>query len=102
MVNKEYAAQVLCENQDIPMLDCNGKCYLTKQLEKAETALKDLEDNHKNNRPVVKDGVKIAQSHSIQLHVEVVHEDKNTSNFKPILTQLGALFIHSIDHPPQS
>ncbi len=35
--NKEYIAAVLCVNQDKPELDCEGKCYLKKQLQKADT-----------------------------------------------------------------
>jgi len=32
--NYEYIATVLCENRDKPYLECNGKCYLEKQLKK--------------------------------------------------------------------
>jgi hypothetical protein len=35
-VNKEYIAQKLCENRSNPKMHCNGKCYLSKQLKKAE------------------------------------------------------------------
>jgi hypothetical protein len=33
--NYDYIANVLCENRDKPYLECNGKCYLEKQLKKA-------------------------------------------------------------------
>jgi hypothetical protein len=35
-VNQDYIAKNLCENRDKPMLDCNGQCYLAKQLKAAE------------------------------------------------------------------
>jgi len=38
--NYDYIANVLCENRDRPYLDCNGKCYLEKQLKKIN------HDNH--------------------------------------------------------
>ncbi|MBP8793398.1 MAG: hypothetical protein KBE41_04485 [Lutibacter sp.] len=38
--NYEYIATVLCENKDKPYLECNGKCYLQKQLK---------EVNHNNH-----------------------------------------------------
>ena len=38
--NYEYIANVLCENRDRPYLECNGKCYLEKQLKKT---------NHENH-----------------------------------------------------
>lgn len=34
--NKDYIANVLCENKSKPALHCNGKCFLKKQLKKAE------------------------------------------------------------------
>lgn len=35
-LNKEYVANNLCENRNKPQLKCNGKCYLKKQLKKAD------------------------------------------------------------------
>ncbi len=34
--NKAYITQQLCENRNKPKLHCNGHCYLSKQLKKAE------------------------------------------------------------------
>lgn len=34
--NKVYITQKLCENRNNPKLHCNGHCYLSKQLKKAE------------------------------------------------------------------
>ena len=34
--NRKYIASKLCENIDRPQLQCKGKCYLKKQLKKAE------------------------------------------------------------------
>jgi hypothetical protein len=36
MLNKKYIATVLCENKAKPMMHCNGKCHLRKQLQKEE------------------------------------------------------------------
>lgn len=35
-LNKTYITEKLCENKSNPKLHCNGHCYLTKQLKKAE------------------------------------------------------------------
>jgi effector-binding domain-containing protein len=35
-LNKAYISQKLCENKNNPDIHCNGHCYLTKQLKKAE------------------------------------------------------------------
>ena len=33
-LNYDYIVENLCENKDKPMLNCNGKCFLAKQLAK--------------------------------------------------------------------
>ena len=42
IVNYDYIVNVLCENKDKPQLNCDGKCYLAKQL------AKEIEDDGKN------------------------------------------------------
>jgi hypothetical protein len=32
VMNYEYIATVLCENREVPEMQCNGKCYLSKML----------------------------------------------------------------------
>ncbi|PHQ56811.1 MAG: hypothetical protein COC16_02345 [Lutibacter sp.] len=44
--NYDYIANVLCENRDRPFLECNGKCYLEKQLKKAG------HDNHNHKSTI--------------------------------------------------
>jgi len=33
--NQEEIAESFCENRDVPILNCNGKCYLAKLLKKS-------------------------------------------------------------------
>ncbi|RVU23617.1 hypothetical protein EOJ36_11110 [Sandaracinomonas limnophila] len=35
-VNRQFIAQNFCVNKDKPKLNCNGQCYLAKQLKKQE------------------------------------------------------------------
>lgn len=35
-LNQSYIAENLCVNKDKPMMHCNGKCYLTKQLKEQQ------------------------------------------------------------------
>jgi hypothetical protein len=35
-INQDFIAKVLCINREKPMSTCNGQCYLSKQLKKAE------------------------------------------------------------------
>ncbi len=42
-INKQYYAEVLCENKNKPELACKGKCVFMKKMEVA------METQHKNN-----------------------------------------------------
>lgn len=39
-INKEYIATILCINKAKPEMHCDGKCYLKKQVEKADDVSK--------------------------------------------------------------
>lgn len=45
-INYEYISQVLCINKDKPMSTCNGKCYLSEQLQESQ-------DFDKNNKKIL-------------------------------------------------
>jgi len=47
--NYDYISSVLCENRDKPYLECNGKCYLEKQLKKINNDSHD----HKSTIPQI-------------------------------------------------
>jgi hypothetical protein len=48
-INQDYIAKFLCINREKPMSTCNGKCYLTKQLKKAEEQEKNKHLQTKKN-----------------------------------------------------
>lgn len=84
----------LCENKDIPELQCHGKCHLKK-----------LVDNNTNND---KEPVKAVNLKDVTLYVvEFMKYDFNSVSFKNV--QLGNYnnlyafsFIDSLDRPPQT
>lgn len=48
-INQDFITEKYCENKDKPMMNCNGKCYLSQQLEKLE--LKEKEEREKYPSP---------------------------------------------------
>ena len=49
-VNQDFVAATLCENQEKPELECNGKCYLMKQLQKTE--ISPISDSEEQKRVI--------------------------------------------------
>ncbi|WP_254454490.1 hypothetical protein [Flavobacterium sp. M31R6] len=52
VVNYEYISKVLCENKAKPMMHCNGKCHLMKELAKATENEKPASSDKKGYTPV--------------------------------------------------
>ena len=48
-INYEYISKVLCENKAKPELQCNGKCYLMKELAKNTENEKSLPTDKKGS-----------------------------------------------------
>ncbi|MFT3793841.1 hypothetical protein [Flavobacterium sp.] len=46
--NYDYIANELCENKDKPVMGCNGKCYLMKELAKASENEKPISSDKKH------------------------------------------------------
>jgi hypothetical protein len=93
-INKQMIADKLCINKDKPEMHCNGKCFLSKQLKKAE-------ENEKR------------QSQSLNQKDEVMTVDTHLSTifFIPTYSFLSFLGTYSafrpvsphtaIEQPPQ-
>jgi hypothetical protein len=53
MVNYEYISEVLCENKAKPMMHCNGKCHLMKELANTNENDKQAPSDKKGYTPVL-------------------------------------------------
>lgn len=96
VVNYEYIVENLCENKEEPVLKCNGKCYLSKQI--AKEVENDTKDSSKNKK--VKFEFKIINFFN--------EEEVIFLFFKPIFNNYqwhsklkSNLFVIDFLHPPQ-
>lgn len=94
--NYDYIAKELCENKDKPYLECNGKCYLEKQLKEVNHTNHD----HKSTVPQINfDDYPVTPldefTYFFAIHKEVISKKSYTTNF---LTQD---FFKSDFKPPQ-
>ena len=93
-LNQSYIASVLCENRAKPVLQCKGKCYLTKKLKQADEKEKSQERDSQKNR-----------------FFEALIQDKAKTNFDlqllyviistAVLQQKLTTYTASVFHPPQ-
>lgn len=48
-LNKDFIASTLCENRDMPEMNCNGQCYLSKKIKQAQEKEKKANQELKKN-----------------------------------------------------
>ena len=94
--NYDYIANVLCENRDKPYLECNGKCYLEKQLKKANHNNHD----HKSTVPQI-DFDKYPVSPLDQFSYKIKNSLKLDIERFFVQKQTSIDFFKSILKPPQ-
>jgi hypothetical protein len=94
--NYDYIATELCENKDKPYLECNGKCYLEKQLKEVNHTNHD----HKSTIPQINfDDYPITPLDQFTYQF-IIHEELNSE--KGYSTHfLIQDFFKSVFKPPQ-
>lgn len=96
-INYQYYSKVLCENKDKPMLHCNGKCALGKELKEAERSKNQAEQTAEHV-------LKFSFSdylHSAPVVVPSSHLCALSSSWPPFLNQhLTVGFCTPVFQPP--
>ena len=100
-INQQEIVRLECENKDKPLMKCNGKCYLAKQLQKAEDELnvkKSKQEQSKNTIKLMEVSAfiapqKIAFSSNFSFQIE-------TTNFVSYSKNLLSGATYPIFHPP--
>ena len=92
-LNKEYIAKNLCENKNKPMMHCNGKCHLKKQL-----ANQEKQDGIPNQN--LKEKLELRVCHSISLIAFPEFTAQNEANFSYSFF-IPQVSLRSVFHPPR-
>jgi hypothetical protein len=100
-INQQEITRLECENKDKPSMKCNGKCYLAKQLQKAEEELNEKKSKQEQSKNTIKlmEGSafiaprKIAFSSNFSFQIE-------STNFISYSKNLLAGATYPIFHPP--
>jgi|SRR5690554_6472779 len=99
LVNYDYIVENLCENRDRPFLNCDGKCYLAKQLAKeSEGADKNPFENRSSHTDI-----QFVVSFNASFHLNLDPSDFSTllNNFKTSQDLFSIVFLTDISQPPE-
>lgn len=99
IANYDYIVNVLCENIDKPELECDGKCYLSKELAKEAGA----DDKNPLNSKTSKTEIpQVIISENVNEYEFVLQADHTSIEEIGYLPNLNSLLLTSgIYHPPQ-
>ncbi|MFV8375207.1 hypothetical protein [Flavobacterium sp. LB1P62] len=95
-VNYEYISKVLCVNKAKPMIHCNGKCHLMKELAKAQEE-KQTSSNKKNT---TFDTVDLILDIKNDFSLFVYNGNAKTTIHSKYNNLYSHLNLYSIFHPP--
>lgn len=93
--NYDYIVNVLCENKEKPMMECNGKCYLSKLL--AEEA--DDESNPFSEKLSKYEIPLLLQENEFS---QVSFELSEKSSFEHFVMNGGILYSLDLTRPPEA
>ena len=94
IVNQDLIAEELCENKDKPEMECNGKCYLKKELEKDEERKTDEKSPLKVEVLMVLDTKVVEVDSPIEFQIEQTETSDYTTG------RLLSGFNMDVFHPP--
>jgi hypothetical protein len=95
LVQYNYYAEVLCENQDKPEMECNGKCALMQELDKAEDGNSDQAPSFPNLKTL-----EVPAVLPNDLVTFSTYQNLNISLFKPLFEELPIMAIQVEEQPP--
>ncbi len=95
-LNIDYIVETYCINKDKPKLQCNGKCYLSKQL-----ALESQDSSNDNLGVLIVEAFYPLYFQSEQVFtITSLISDYSKSSY-PVIEGKTASYQNSIDWPPQ-
>ena len=99
VANYDYIVTVLCENKEKPQLECNGKCYLAKQLEQSRAQDEQNPFGEPNPNTEIQHPVFFQTVLVTAFGIQFLNNSKTNFNNAPLLQ--SNLFVVEISQPPE-
>jgi len=97
IVNYDYIATELCKNKETPIMGCNGKCYLMKELAKASDSEKPLSSDKKHT-PIESTDLFFGEIQDLTLFA--FQDDKKNTPNAFYNNSYKQQWLFSVFHPP--
>ncbi|UII80410.1 hypothetical protein [Flagellimonas sp. CMM7] len=99
IVNYDYIVNNLCENKDKPVLNCDGKCYLSKLIAKESKESEKNPFGEKQSQTEVQHIFYYKLSSQIDFVGDLSQSSKD--NFKIVPLLISTPFVSEISEPPE-
>jgi hypothetical protein len=95
-INYDYIVNVLCENKDKPIMKCNGKCHLAKEIKKANDGI----DPKENIPPLNMKEYPVAFINNYNSINAIFYNTKITQNFTKYNLEYYFQYLSKLVKPP--
>jgi len=101
-MNQREIARLECVNKNRPEMHCNGKCYLAKQLQKAEAQLDDKKQESTRSLEQLKwlETAVFASPEFPEVYFETNQCELPSHSISTYLEKRFTRYIPSVFHPP--
>ena len=99
--NQKEIAAIECENKDRPEMNCNGKCYLAKQLKKADNELAAKKEKQEHSISILKlvETSVFVENWKLKFELPAFNTEKELASFY-YSSSYFLLLKFDIFHPP--
>ncbi len=96
-IDYDYIVAELCENKDQPVLECNGKCHLAKEIKKVNNGI----DTQQEAPPLNMKEYPVAPFFTSNPTPETFQLIKTKHVFEATSDKLNSTYLNTIFHPPK-
>ena len=96
LINYDYIVTKLCENRDKPILSCNGKCYLEKQV----TEQQNIDHKQPVPQPPKIDFKKIVTFKYNDVTITIIEKEQKHQDLFYYMESVSNSWTNSLFRPP--
>ncbi len=100
-INQDRITEKYCENKDKPMLNCNGQCYLAKQLKELEQQENEERSEYPNPQQALEKAEYISFFSDETLNFSIVTIETSNCKGEHIVSMVSQPHLSRVHAPPQ-
>ena len=100
-INQDRITEKYCENKDKPMMNCNGQCYLAKQMRKLEQQEDEERGEFPNPQEKIEKAEYISFFRNDAIEFSIIHLEPTMIKGENRVVMISQPHLSRVHAPPQ-